>query len=90
MISRRDFLQVGMAASAIVGASGFGNWARLAAQQQLTQEQLLEFDTSSTAAPQHLRPVANQRPNLRQQTDAGTAGHLETEYRRGVDAVLHG
>ena len=42
-ISRRDFLQVGMAASAIVGASGFGEWAKLAAQQTLTQDQLLQF-----------------------------------------------
>ena len=45
MISRRDFLQVSMAASALVGTSGFGNWSRLAAQQSLTQDQLLEFDT---------------------------------------------
>jgi len=45
MISRRDFMQVSMAASAMLGTSGFGNWARLAAQQALTQDQLLEFDT---------------------------------------------
>ncbi len=45
MISRRDFLQASMAASAIVGGAGFGNWARLAAQQRLTQDQLLQFDT---------------------------------------------
>ena len=44
MISRRDFLQASMAASAIVGASGFGQWGRLAAQQRLTQDQLLDFD----------------------------------------------
>ena len=44
MISRRDFLQVSMAASAMLGASGFGTWSRLAAQQALTQDQLLEFD----------------------------------------------
>ncbi|HMB13894.1 MAG TPA: twin-arginine translocation signal domain-containing protein, partial [Roseovarius sp.] len=30
MISRRDFLQTSMAASAILGASSFGNWAKLA------------------------------------------------------------
>ena len=45
MISRRDFLQVSMAASALYGASGFGKWAQLAAQQRLTQDQLLEFET---------------------------------------------
>jgi hypothetical protein len=37
----------GMAASALVGASGFGNWARLAAQQALTQDQLLANSTPS-------------------------------------------
>ena len=54
MISRRDFLQAGMAASAIVGASGFGNWARLAAQQALTQDQLLQFDTFGNVTLIHL------------------------------------
>ncbi|MFW8594323.1 thiosulfohydrolase SoxB [Cribrihabitans neustonicus] len=41
MISRRHFLQAGLAASALWGASGFGNWSRLAAQQKLTQEDLI-------------------------------------------------
>ena len=41
MISRRHFLQAAMATSALYGASGFGNWARLAAQQQLTQDDLI-------------------------------------------------
>ena len=36
MISRRHFVQAGLAASAIYGASGFGNWGRLSAQQALT------------------------------------------------------
>ena len=45
MLSRRDFLQVSMAASSLYGASGFGNWAKLAAQQKLDQSQLLEFET---------------------------------------------
>ncbi|MEM9141126.1 MAG: thiosulfohydrolase SoxB, partial [Pseudomonadota bacterium] len=44
MIARRDFLQACMAASALVGASGMGGWARLAAQQRLTQDDLLGFD----------------------------------------------
>ncbi|AXI54424.1 hypothetical protein SuNHUV7_37170 (plasmid) [Pseudoseohaeicola sp. NH-UV-7] len=57
MISRRDFLQVGMAASALVGASGFGNWARLAAQQSLTQDQLLEFDTFGNVSLIHVTDI---------------------------------
>jgi len=57
MISRRDFLQVSMAASALVGASGFGNWARLAAQQALTQDQLLEFDTYGNVSLIHVTDI---------------------------------
>jgi len=57
MISRRDFLQTSMAASAIVGASGFGNWARLAAQQSLTQDQLLQFDTFGNVSLIHITDI---------------------------------
>ncbi|WP_058247165.1 thiosulfohydrolase SoxB [Tropicibacter naphthalenivorans] len=57
MISRRDFLQVSMAASAMVGASGFGNWARLAAQQSLTQDQLLQFDTFGNVSLIHVTDI---------------------------------
>ena len=46
MISRRDFLQASMAATALYGASSFGNWGKLAAQQALTQDKLLEFDAN--------------------------------------------
>ena len=60
MISRRDFLQVGMAASAIVGASGFGSWGRLAAQQSLTQDQLLEFDTYGNVSLIHITDIHGQ------------------------------
>jgi len=41
MISRRHFVQAAMATSALYGASGFGNWSRLAAQQVLSQEDLI-------------------------------------------------
>ncbi len=71
MISRRDFLQVGMAASALVGASGFGNWARLAAQQTLTQDQLLQFDTFGNVSLIHvtdihaqLKPIYFREPSV--------------------------
>jgi sulfur-oxidizing protein SoxB len=60
MISRRDFLQVGMAASAIVGVSGFGSWGRLAAQQSLTQDQLLEFDTYGNVSLIHITDIHGQ------------------------------
>lgn len=46
-----------MAASAMVGASGFGNWARLAAQQALTQDQLLEFETFGNVSLIHITDI---------------------------------
>ncbi|MGB0660620.1 MAG: thiosulfohydrolase SoxB [Mangrovicoccus sp.] len=57
MISRRDFLQASMAASAIYGASGFGNWSRLAAQQAMTQDQLLQFDPLGTVTLIHITDI---------------------------------
>ncbi|ATF18701.1 thiosulfohydrolase SoxB [Phaeobacter gallaeciensis] len=71
MISRRDFLQVSMAASALVGASGFGHWGRLAAQQKLTQDQLLQFDTYGNISLIHvtdihaqLKPIYFREPSI--------------------------
>lgn len=71
MINRRDFLQVSMAASAVVGASGFGNWSRLAAQQLLTQDQLLDFDTFGNVSLIHvtdihaqLKPINFREPSI--------------------------
>ncbi|MEM6466525.1 MAG: thiosulfohydrolase SoxB [Pseudomonadota bacterium] len=71
MISRRDFLQVGMAAAAVMGTSGFGNWSRLAAQQALTQDQLLAFETFGNVSLIHvtdihgqLKPVYFREPSI--------------------------
>ena len=71
MISRRDFLQVSMAASALLGSSGFGSWARLAAQQALSQDQLLEFDTFGNLSLIHvtdihaqLKPIYFREPEI--------------------------
>ncbi|MEL6125241.1 MAG: thiosulfohydrolase SoxB, partial [Pseudomonadota bacterium] len=60
MMSRRDFLQVGMAASTLLGTSGFGTWARVAAQQSLTQDQLLEFDTFGNVSLIHVTDIHGQ------------------------------
>lgn len=57
MISRRDFLQAAMATSALYGAGGFGNWARLAAQQSLSQSDLLDFDTFGNVTLVHITDV---------------------------------
>jgi sulfur-oxidizing protein SoxB len=57
MITRREFLQASVAASAIVGASGLGNWSRLAAQQALTQDQLLQFDDFGNVTLIHITDI---------------------------------
>ncbi|MEP3947735.1 thiosulfohydrolase SoxB [Ascidiaceihabitans sp.] len=57
MISRRDFLQTSMATAALYGASGFGNWSRLAAQQSLTQDKLLEFATFGNVSLIHITDI---------------------------------
>ncbi|QBF32595.1 thiosulfohydrolase SoxB [Thalassococcus sp. S3] len=97
MISRRDFLQVSMAASALYGASGFGQWARLAAQQALTQDQLLQFDTFGNVSLIHvtdihaqLKPIYFREPqvNIGVGVNAGQMPHITgAEFRRayGID-----
>ncbi len=60
MISRRDFLQASMAASAIYGSSAFGNWARLAAAQRLSQDELLKFETYGNVSLIHVTDIHGQ------------------------------
>ncbi len=99
MISRRDFLQVGMAASALVGASGFGNWARLAAQQSLTQDQLLEFDTFGNVSLIHitdihaqLKPIYFREPeiNLGVGVNKGQVPHITGADFRKLYGIADG
>ncbi|WP_027237973.1 thiosulfohydrolase SoxB [Leisingera caerulea] len=99
MISRRDFLQVSMAASAMVGASGFGNWARLAAQQRLSQDQLLEFDTYGNISLIHvtdihgqLKPIYFREPsvNLGVGENKGHVPHITGADFRKVYGITDG
>ncbi|MGG7568392.1 thiosulfohydrolase SoxB [Rhodovulum sp. DZ06] len=85
MIARRDFLQTTIAASAIVGASGIGNWGRLAAQQKLTQDQLLAHETVGNVTLIHvtdihaqLKPIWFREPeiNLGVGAAAGKVPHV--------------
>src|SRR6056297_3580639 len=92
MISRRDFLQASMAASAIVGASGFGNWGKLAAQQALSQSDLLNFDTFGNVSLIHitdlhaqLKPIWFREPeiNLGVGANKGLVPHITgADFRR--------
>lgn len=54
MISRRDFLQAGAAASVIAAAGGLGAVGRLAAQQRLTEAELLAFPATGNVTLIHV------------------------------------
>ena len=85
MISRRDFLQAAMATSAIYGGSGFGSFSRLAAQQALTQDQLLEFETFGNVSLIHvtdihaqMKPIWFREPQVNLGVGANKAYLLQT------------
>ena len=85
MISRRDFLQASVAASAITLADGLGPLGRVAAGQNLSQADILRFDAVGTAtilflADTHaqLVPLHFREPsvNLGPGADKGLPPHL--------------
>lgn len=57
MINRREFLQASVAVSAIYGLSGFGNWSKLAAQQVMTQDDLLAFEDFGNVTLIHITDI---------------------------------
>ena len=97
MISRRDFLQTSMAAAALYGVSGVGNWAKLAAQQALTQDELLKFDTFGNVSLIHvtdihaqLKPIFFREPsvNIGVGNNKGAVPHVTgADFRKlyGID-----
>ena len=71
MISRREFLQAAAATSTLLGSSMAGNWSAMAATQQLTQGQLLDFDDFGNVSIVHItdihaqtKPVYFREPSL--------------------------
>ena len=92
MISRRDFLQISLAASALIGGAASGTWGRLAAQQALTQDQLLQFQTYGNVSLIHitdihaqLKPIYFREPsmNLGVGMNKGTVPHITgADFRR--------
>ena len=60
MLSRREYLQMSMAASAVIAGSGLGNWTRAAARQALTQDHLLEFETYGNISLIHVTDIHGQ------------------------------
>lgn len=57
MITKREFLQAALATSALWGLSGHGNWGRLAAQQALSQDKLLEFEDFGNVTLIHVTDI---------------------------------
>lgn len=57
MISRREFLQATAAASALTIGSGMGQLGRVAAQQRLTQADILRFDPLGTVTLLHVTDI---------------------------------
>ncbi|WP_417769843.1 thiosulfohydrolase SoxB [Stappia sp.] len=57
MISRREFLMAAVAAGAITSGSGFGQWARLAAQQALREDDILSFKPLGNVTLVHLTDI---------------------------------
>jgi sulfur-oxidizing protein SoxB len=92
MISRREFLQASAAASALTIGSGLGPLGRVAAQQKLTQADILQFDPLGTVtilyvADNHaqLMPLYFREPsvNLGVGADKGLPPHLtDAEFRK--------
>src|SRR6266568_9005254 len=60
MINRREALQVGIAAAAITAAQGIGPLGRAAAQQRLTEAELLKFDSLGSVTILHMSDIHGQ------------------------------
>ncbi|MCP4089738.1 MAG: thiosulfohydrolase SoxB [Gammaproteobacteria bacterium] len=57
MISRRDFLQASVAATALMGASSVGNWNTLAATQAMNEKDILQFEDYGNVTLVHITDI---------------------------------
>ncbi len=99
MISRREFLQASAAASAIAAASGLGPLGRAAAQQKLSQADILRFDPLGSLTIVHvtdihaqLVPLYFREPeiNLGVGDDRGRPPHLTGQQFRDYFKIASG
>jgi sulfur-oxidizing protein SoxB len=99
MISRREFLQATAAACALVSASGLGPIGRVAAQQKLSQADILKFDPLGTVTllhvtdiHAHLKPIWFREPaiNLGVGDDKGKPPHLTDKALRDFYKIATG
>ena len=57
MLSRREMLMAGAALSAVLGSGLAGQWSRVAAQQALSEDDLLDFDTLGNVTILHITDI---------------------------------
>lgn len=74
MRSRREILQMSMAAASIYGGSGFGNWAKLAAQDRFDQDALLEVETFGNVTLMHVTNIRGQLKPIYHREPSDNAG----------------
>ena len=60
MATRREILQIGMAAAAVAATNGLGPLGRAAAQQRLTESELLKFDPLGNITLLHIADLHGQ------------------------------
>src|ERR1700722_15972963 len=60
MITRREVLQVGVAAAAIAAANGLGSVGRAATRERLTEQELLRFDSVGNITLLHFADLHGQ------------------------------
>jgi S-sulfosulfanyl-L-cysteine sulfohydrolase len=99
MISRRHFVQAAMATTALYGASGFGNWSRLAAQQALSQDDLIGSSDFGNVTLIHItdihaqtQPIYFREPefNIGVGEAAGVPPHLTGDAFRAAYGIEKG
>ena len=99
MISRREFMQATAAASALYAGSGFGTLGQAAAQQKLSQADVLKFDALGKVTILHitdvhaqLMPLYFREPsiNLGVGADKGRPPHLTDQAFRDYFKVATG
>jgi sulfur-oxidizing protein SoxB len=92
MATRRDILQIGVAAAAIATAQGLGALGRAAAQQRITESDLLEFEPLGNITLLHLADLHGQlKPvYLREPTsNASAAAVLGLPRATGQHMLAH-
>ena len=88
MATRREILQIGMAAASVVAANGLGPLGRVAAQQRLTESELLRFEPLGNITLLHIADLHGQRLAVGAgERDPGRADRARRHRGRDDEAV---